>query len=1045
MARKAILETYYTFTPSTRTIVIPRAIPKERLVLITDTTTNQVIFNFSDPNLTTTSYTIATDPTGQFTTTTITLAYNTTALSATDKLQIIIDEYDEKFSPSETYLDPISKLRVSTPQSLIDTDYEYSTQQTKWEQLAMINNRPFAYFNTISPLTVLDIRANSGSKIYTGYTSNTPAPAIGQPITILDTIYGGADGTYIVDSNNNPSLTNITGTANTFTYTGRYYYSANNQSSNSSILNYGVTSTYTANIFSQANIGLSSITQTGNYAIVTTNTSHGLVPGNEFAISGLTGTLAPNGSFQVAQVISQNTFAFWANYANTGSPYIYNNTNFNPETKQIYGTAQLYARPLGFAVHRSFDGGVRFSTNSGSHNSQYVRQTRRYFRYQSGKGIQMSTGTILKPQFNLESITANGTTINVTTKDPHNIFATMFINVSGANETPYNGTFPVTNVLSPYTFQYTANSVPLNPVASGITYASAQSWYGGGTRIGIFDSQNGMFFEFDGQTLYAVKRSSTFQINGTISANPNSDIITGNSTYFNKQLNVNDFIVIKGMSYRVNNILSDTQLQIVPAFRGNVPIQYAQMSKTVEQRVPQSAWNIDRGDGTGPSGYNIDLTKMQMFYIDYSWYGAGFVRFGWRGADGNVYYCHKMVNNNVNYLAYMRSGNLPGRYECHTFSKTTYLIGGGTNGVWNTFLPTDTVLYANTTVGFPNSGTILVRTANNAAGGGNAAFEYINYNGITSNSFINLTRGQPGNTAGIYISSNIGNTQLTLQGGQSTSGLQIGQYLYGANIATGAFISSFTANTIIMNYAAIGNNSVTVPQPVFALPLGNVAQTFSFSTTAQTAIELHAPQFSTEINHWGTSAIMDGGFTPDKSFIFTRGQTGNTIVQPQATQAIMSFRIAPSVSNGIANTYLGVREIVNRMQQLPFEADIYSNGSFLITCYLNAKSNNLNEQWQNVGGSSLSQYIFHNQGTTVSGGEPVFGFYLNTNQGTYATTQQDLTQLLALGTSILSGGSANAGINVYPDGPDVLTFVGTNIDFAARSIQARYSWNEAQA
>jgi hypothetical protein len=70
---------------------------------------------------------------------------------------------------------------------------------------------------------------------------------------------------------------------------------------------------------------------------------------------------------------------------------------------------------------------------------------------------------------------------------------------------------------------------------------------------------------------------------------------------------------------------------------------------------------------------------------------------------------------------------------------------------------------------------------------------------------------------------------------------------------------------------------------------------------------------------------------------------------------------------------------------------------------------------------------------------------LNTNQGTYATTQQDLTQLLALGTSILAGGTANAAVGIYPNGPDVLTFSVQNIDTATRAIQARYSWNEAQA
>jgi hypothetical protein len=114
---------------------------------------------------------------------------------------------------------------------------------------------------------------------------------------------------------------------------------------------------------------------------------------------------------------------------------------------------------------------------------------------------------------------------------------------------------------------------------------------------------------------------------------------------------------------------------------------------------------------------------------------------------------------------------------------------------------------------------------------------------------------------------------------------------------------------------------------------------------------------------------------------------------------------------------------------------------------LNTKTSNSAENWVNVGGSSLTQYIFHNTGTTVSGGEPVFGFYLNAQGGNvYSSTQQDLTQLLALGTSILSGGSANAATNIYPDGPDVLTFVAQNISPTIPvSIQARFSWNEAQA
>jgi len=1021
MARKTILETYYTFTPSTRTIVIPRPIPKERLILITDVTTNQVIYNFSDPNLTATSYTITTSADGSTTSTTITLNYNTTALSSTDKLQIVIDEYDEKFSPSETYLDPINKLRVSTPQSLIDTDYEYSIQTTKWEQLSLLNNRPFAYYTTATgSINLNDIQATTGSRTYTGNTVPNQAPAIGSAVVVVDSLYAGADGIYVVDSN-------TTGAgANTFTYTGKYFFTG----ASGSVYNSGVTIGYAGQIFSNAAIALSSVSVSGNVVTVATAQTHGLLVGNEIA---MTGASTANGSWTVATIVNPYIFQ----YNTTGA--------FTPTAGAVTLTsANLYSRPTGTAAHRSFDGGVRFSTNSSSHNHQYIRQTRRYFRYQSGKGIQMSTGTTLKSQMNLDALSSNGTTVTVTTKDPHNIFASMTIAIAGANETAYNGTFAVTNVLNPYQFQYTATSTPSASTASGNYVAASNSWYNGTNRIGIFDTQNGLFWEFDGQTLNVVRRSSTYQIAGQASVTFGSTIVNSSSLYptsFSKQLTTNDFIVIKGMSYRVQAILSDQQIQIQPAYRGTTASTVV-VSKTVDTRIPQSSFNIDRLDGTGPSGYTIDLTKMQMFYIDYSWYGAGFIRFGVRGADGNVVYCHKIINNNVNYLAYMRSGNLPGRYETNTFSKTTFMTGGA-SGAGTNLQTTDAIINVGSTTGFPNTGTLLIRNAN-TGGLGYSNTEYVTYTGISGNSFTGLIRGQAGNTA-ISASSTLGSTTLTLTAGQGTTGVQVGQMVFGPNIAPVTFVQSFVANTTItLNQSALGNT--TSGSYAFA-PLANAAQTFIYTATAQTAVELHAPQFSPEINHWGTSAIMDGGFTADKSFIFTKGMTTPISVSTGGSQALMSFRIAPTASNGIGASQLGVREIINRMQHLPFETDMYANGSFLVTCVLNGTTSNTAEQWQNVGGSSLSQYIFHTAGTTVTAntGEAVFGFFLNSAQGTYATTQQDLTQLLAIGHSILGGGSANAATNIYPNGPDVLTFSVQNIDTASRSVVARYSWNEAQA
>jgi len=59
----------------------------------------------------------------------------------------------------------------------------------------------------------------------------------------------------------------------------------------------------------------------------------------------------------------------------------------------------------------------------------------------------------------------------------------------------------------------------------------------------------------------------------------------------------------------------------------------------LNKKVKQSEFNLDRLDGTGPSGYDIDIAKMQMIGIQYSWYGAGFIDFMLRGSNGNFGVC----------------------------------------------------------------------------------------------------------------------------------------------------------------------------------------------------------------------------------------------------------------------------------------------------------------------------------------------------------------------------------------------------------------------
>jgi len=81
-----------------------------------------------------------------------------------------------------------------------------------------------------------------------------------------------------------------------------------------------------------------------------------------------------------------------------------------------------------------------------------------------------------------------------------------------------------------------------------------------------------------------------------------------------------------------------------------------------ENIVYQSAWNLDRLDGTGPSKYNADWTKSQILIMDFEWLGVGRVRFGvW--ADDKPVYCHQFINTNVRQGVYMAKPNLPVRYE----------------------------------------------------------------------------------------------------------------------------------------------------------------------------------------------------------------------------------------------------------------------------------------------------------------------------------------------------------------------------------------------
>jgi len=937
---------------------------------------------------------------------------------------------DVSITPSAVLTDPVGKLRVSNPQALIDTDFEYSTQSTKWETLNLLNNRPSAFYDVTAPLPVTAVSASTttvtvtiavsltgtysqtltavvltltagtshnvvvGQRIYVDYltgsgvdefvtvtavtattislTSATSIastsgnftvylpPAINAPIFVQGTTNNAANGWFLVAA---------TPTGPTFTYI------TNTTAGSGSIFDSTKTYLFTASFYSGAAIPVSAssgaaFTAASTTVTCTTTNAHGLTVGDAIYVIGTTAATSnpPNGSWIVQTTPTVNTFTFTVLTAPVGAI-----------TAAAGATSTLYPRPYGSVVHRSFDGGVAFSPGYPYTGNQLIRQTRRYFRYQSGKGIQFSTGSCLKPAFFLDSITSLGTTVTVTTKTSHNINVGAYVIVSGSTDSAYNGTFIVTGAPTDLTFTYTANATPTATPASGFPLSvSPQSWYGSKSRIGLFDEQNGFFFEFDGQTLYAVKRSSTTQISGTVATTNGSTTVTGTNTLFSTQLAPGNYIVIRGMSYVVQSISSDTSMNIYPEYRGTTISGNCIVSKTIDEKYAQSQWNINTCNNTNPNGFNLDLTKMQMFYIDYAWYGAGAIRFGFKDQNGEIFYCHRIPNSNRNTEAYMRSGNICSRYEANTFAQYTNLSATLSNS--NT-----TSLSVISTTGFPSSGTLVITAPGNTT----SAIEYVNYTGLTATTFTGLTRAV---------------TNLTGPGGLTAGG---------------------------------GNGT---------------AQTFTYSATAPIQVTSFPAQFSSTLSHWGSAVIMDGKYDDDKSYIFQAGlNTPLSNLGANTSAAVLSIRIAPSVDSGITGL-LGARDLINRMQLTLRQMDVVATGSaaiFRVELILNGRLGGTGAgAFAAAGGSSLAQVATHSTSgaTTINGGESILSFFVYTP----SVVQQDLILVRDLGNSILGGGTSTtvptSTTNLFPDGPDVVTIKVTNVSaVTTNTIAARISWTEAQA
>ncbi len=208
MAKKLI--TYYTFDPGTNTIRVKGNIPSKRLLLVTNITDNVNIYSFSDAFLGLVSRTY--DETTEESV--FVLRYDCSAMSSEDELQIFYEKDYVAIEPSETYVDAVSKFRVSNPENLIDTDFEYGPQASKWETIQTINNIPSFYASTADTTIpfITKVEATDGSEIITVTCEFEHGLVTGVPITVTGLSSLSAEGSYLIQSV--PSN-------ETFTYKGR--------------------------------------------------------------------------------------------------------------------------------------------------------------------------------------------------------------------------------------------------------------------------------------------------------------------------------------------------------------------------------------------------------------------------------------------------------------------------------------------------------------------------------------------------------------------------------------------------------------------------------------------------------------------------------------------------------------------------------------------------------------------------------------------------------------------------------------------------------
>lgn len=722
----------YVFNAAARTVKIPAHIEVNDVLTIINVTAGVVIyslneigkgFNPSNPKDHTHPL-LGTDPDFPWSidgVCTFNLEFDTSSMNDDDELLMYIEDERRGLTvrAPDAGLDAIERAKVSTPQTLIDADFEYGLQGSKWTQIGFNAGYPSFSESIETPLPVTGISA-VGNLVTVNQNGHDLLVGDAINITGLESQYSGAEGSFVIAQT----------TANT------YQFRAKDSVTGVSLTPY--TSVRKATIYDQAALDFASYEQSGTSIVtVSFNTPHGLYPGSPFILVDTAANIqTQEGPFFVKRVVDNLTFEYdCGTVASTGGP--------------INSGVTVYAVSNSIFEQQAFSGGIELSTFYPIIGLEAKRQTKRYFRYQAAKGFNFATGVQFSPSYDIISATYDGSNITVQTSEPHGFQAGVKVALSDIDSVGYNTT--VVNYINtdPYTISSISSSTTFvisnfgvgqenDGLDTGIVDATANlgitpkvvaiKWRGAAIRVGMFDDQNGPYWEYNGETLYACIRDSTTVVTGNVDLVNGSNLIqqsAGSTTRFGDQFVAGNRVLIKGQVYEVSEVANSSTMYINPAYRGESS-SGSRIALIRDVRIPSSQFNADTIDGNGPSGYYLHPDRIQMLGMQFSWYGAGYIDYQVRGPLGDYITVHRIANANFKNEAYMRTANLPARYEVVTSCRHSKLLTLANAG--------DTTLtVANADKLFPTDGGVLTLKSN-------GILEIVSYTSITGNTISGVTR-----------------------------------------------------------------------------------------------------------------------------------------------------------------------------------------------------------------------------------------------------------------------------------------------------------------